>query len=48
MTVETVYSQIIDDQTLNITVLGQAASEILGTGTNLGMFGAVELTSSPA
>ncbi|KIK81846.1 hypothetical protein PAXRUDRAFT_155133 [Paxillus rubicundulus Ve08.2h10] len=35
MTVETVYSQIIDGQTLNITVLGQAASEILGTGTNL-------------
>ncbi|KAF9226774.1 hypothetical protein BS17DRAFT_748883 [Gyrodon lividus] len=35
MTVETVYSQIINGQTLNITVLGQAASEIIGTGTNL-------------
>ncbi|KAF9238821.1 hypothetical protein BU15DRAFT_88257 [Melanogaster broomeanus] len=35
MSVETVYSQITNGQLLNITVLGQAASDIVGTGTSL-------------
>ncbi|KIJ69865.1 hypothetical protein HYDPIDRAFT_77695 [Hydnomerulius pinastri MD-312] len=35
LSVDTVYSQIINGQTLNITVLGQAASQIVGSGTNL-------------
>lgn len=38
MSVDTVYSQIIDDQTLNITVLGDTAAEIINSNTSLGMF----------
>lgn len=38
MSVDTVYSQIIDDQTLNITVLGDTAEAIINSNTSLGMF----------
>jgi hypothetical protein len=37
MSVDTVYSQIIDDQTLNITVLGDTAAAIINSNTSLGM-----------
>ncbi|KAH0840178.1 hypothetical protein J3R83DRAFT_1162 [Lanmaoa asiatica] len=35
MSVDTVYSQIIDDQTLNITVLGDTAAQIINSNTSL-------------
>lgn len=38
MSVDTVYSQVIDDQTLNITVLGDTAAELINFNTSLGMF----------
>lgn len=38
MSVDTVYSQIIDDQTLNFTVLGDTAADIINSNTSLGTF----------
>jgi len=38
MSVDTVYSQIIDDQALNITVLGDTAAAIVNSNTSLGTF----------
>ncbi|KAG8218908.1 hypothetical protein J3R82DRAFT_4589 [Butyriboletus roseoflavus] len=35
MSVDTVYSQVIDEQTLNITVLGNTAAEIVNSNTSL-------------
>ena len=38
MSVDTVYSQIVDGQSLNFTVLGDTAAEIINSNTSLGMF----------
>lgn len=38
MSVDTVYSQVVDDQHLNFTVLGYTAAEIINFNTSLGTF----------
>lgn len=45
MSVDAVYSQVTDIQTLNITVLGETASEIINSNTSLGVFSLLSRTS---
>ncbi|KAF8450235.1 hypothetical protein L210DRAFT_3386287 [Boletus edulis BED1] len=38
MSVDTVYSQVTNDQTLNLTVIGNTAAVVIDSNTSLGMF----------